>query len=83
MRHNELKKKALQNQEVQAAYEALESEFVLLRQEAELRPLQGSDDTSGSLAAPSPDEVRDKLEALQIMEEDIADAVTWARDSLR
>ncbi len=49
----------------------------------ERRKLQGSDYTFGSLAAPSPDEVRDKLEALQIMEEDIADAVTWARDSLR
>ncbi len=105
MTHNELKQSALQKPAVQAAYEALEPEFALLRQmlqarqevgisQAEIakgmgtkpiavRKLQGSDYTFGSLAAPSPDEVRDKLEALQIMEEDIADAVTWARDSYR
>lgn len=48
-------------------------------EEAERRQLQGFDDSSGSLAAPSLDDVRDKLEALEIIEEDIADAVTWAR----
>ena len=58
MTHNELKKKALQNQEVQAAYEALEPEFALLRQmlqarQIERRKLQGSDSTSRSQRLPS------------------------------
>ncbi len=39
MTHDELKQSALEKPEVQAAYEALESEFALLRQMVQARQL--------------------------------------------